>query len=226
MVRRSAITSMFAGSPVKPLQEHMQRVCNCAGQLPSFFTAVAKKDYEQAKTIQKTIANMEGEADDIKIELRMGLPNSLFMPMPRERVLDIVRLQDKIANISEDIAGTMVGRKMQIPEPVVDAFIAFVECTVDAANQAKGAINELDELVETGFRGRELSVVEDMIEKLEKIESRADKLEKKLRRDLFEIEKDYPPLDMMFLYRIINWIGKLADVSHQVGGRIQLLMAR
>ena len=226
MVMRSSITSMFAGSPVKPLQKHMEKACRCAGQLSVFFAAVAKKDFEQAKTIQKAIAGMEGEADDIKIALRMGLPNSLFMPMPREQVLDIVRLQDKIANISEDIAGTMVGRKMQLPEPVVDAFAAFVECAVEAANQAKSAINELDELVETGFRGRELSVVEEIIEKLEKIESKADKLEKKLRRDLFEIEKDYPPLDMMFLYRIINWIGKLADVSHQVGGRIQLLMAR
>jgi len=61
---------------------------------------------------------------------------------------------------------------------------------------------------------------------LEVIEKETDKLERKLRHAMFKIEKQYPPLDMMFLYRMIGWIGKLADVSHQVGGRIQLLMAR
>jgi len=217
---------MFAGSPVKPLQEHMEKACACAALLPDFLAAITANDFKSAKAIQQSIASMETEADNIKVHLRMRLPNSLFMPMPREQVLDIVRLQDKIANISEDIAGTMIGRKMQVPEALADAFSSFIRCAVDTANQAKTAINELDELIEAGFRGRQLEVVDSMIETLEQLESKTDKMEKKLRKAMFEIEQDFPPLDMMFLYRIINWTGKLADVSHQVGGRIQLLMAR
>jgi len=226
MVRRSAITSMFAGSPVKPLQQHMEKVCECADQLPLFFRASAEKDYDTCKQLHKSIAKMERTADQIKIDLRMHLPNSLFMPMPREQILDIVRLQDKIANISQDISGIMTGRKTEIPGPVVELFIAFVQRAVDAAHQARSAINELDELVETGFRGRQLDVVQSMIEKLESIENETDKQERKLRHAMFKIEKEYAPLDMMFLYRMIGWIGKLADVSHQVGARIQLLIAR
>jgi len=226
MVRRSSITSMFAGSPVKPLQEHMDKVCACAALLPDFFAAITANDFTLAKATQLSIASMESEADEIKIHLRMHLPNSLFMPMPREQILDIIRLQDKIANISEDIAGIMIGRKMQVPEPIIDDFAAFIGRSVETANQAKTAINELDELIETGFRGRQLDVIDEMIETLEKLESQTDKMEKKLRKAMFNIEQDYPPLDMMFLYRMISWIGKLADVSHQVGGRIQLLMAR
>ncbi|MDQ6966375.1 MAG: TIGR00153 family protein, partial [Mariprofundaceae bacterium] len=191
-----------------------------------FFKATAEKDYAACKSIHKSIARMEKAADAIKVDLRSHLPNSLFMPMPREQILDIVRLQDKIANISQDISGIMTGRKTEIPEKVVDLFADFVQRAVDAAHQAKDAINELDELVETGFRGRQLDVIESMIEKLENIEKDTDKLERKLRHAMFKIEKEYAPLDMMFLYRMIRWIGKLADVSHQVGGRIQLLMAR
>jgi len=217
---------MFAGSPVKPLQQHMAKVCECADQLPLFFRASVEKDYETCKRLHKSISRMEGAADAIKIDLRKHLPKSLFMPMPREQILDIVRLQDKIANISQDISGIMTGRKTEIPEPVVELYIAFVQRAVDAAHQAKTAINELDELVETGFRGRELDVVQTMIEKLEDIESETDKQERKLRHAMFKIEKEYAPLDMMFLYRMIDWIGKLADVASQVGGRIQLLMAR
>lgn len=226
MVRRSSITSLFAGSPIKPLQEHMDKVCECADQLPLFFRASAEKDFKTCKRIHKSIARMEGAADQLKADLRAHLPNSLFMPMPREQVLDIVRLQDKIANISQDISGIMTGRKTEIPAPIVDLFIAFVQRTVDAAHQARKAINELDELVETGFRGRQIDVVQEMIENLGNIESETDKLERKLRHAMFKIEREYPPLDMMFLYRMIDGIGKLADVSQQVGARLQLLMAR
>jgi len=226
MVRRSSITSLFAGSPIKPLQEHMQKVCECADQLPLFFKATVEKDYAACKSIHKSIAKLESAADDIKVKLRTHLPSSLFMPMPREQILDIVRLQDKIANVTQDISGIMTGRKTEIPEPVADMFIAFVQRAVDAAHQAKDAINELDELVETGFRGRQLDIVQAMIDSLEKIESETDKLERKLRHAIFKIEKKYPPLDMMFLYRTLDRIGGLADTAHQVGSRLQMLMAR
>jgi len=217
---------MFAGSPVKPLQLHMQKVCECANQLPPFFKAATEKDYDACKRLHKSISKMEKAADALKLDLRMHLPNSLFMPMPREQILDIVRLQDKIANTTQDISGIMTGRKTSIPEPLDELFLAFVQRAVDAAFQAKNAINELDELVETGFRGRQIDVVLNMIEKLESIEKETDKQERKLRHAIFKVEKLYDPLDMMFLYRMIDKIGKLADVSHQVGARIQLLMAR
>jgi len=226
MVRRSSITSMFAGSPVKPLQQHMEKVCQCAGQLPDFFKAIAAKQYDAAEIIQKSISTQEVEADEFKHTLRMNLPNSLFMPMPREQILDIVRQQDKIANTAKDIAGIMIGRKAEIPEPISELFIAFVESAVEAANQARAAINELDELVETGFRGRQIEVVEDMIAKLDRAEHEADKIERQLRHALFSVEADYPALNMMFLYRVIDWVGKLADIAQRVGSRLQLLLAR
>jgi len=226
MVRRSSITNMFAGSPVHPLQQHMEKCCECIGHLPAFFRAVADRDYEKAEEIQGIISNLEVEADDMKHDLRMNLPNSLFMPMPREQILDIVRQQDKIANTSKDIAGIMIGRKAELPEPIAELFIAFVNRANDAATQAKTAINELDELVETGFRGGQITKVSDMISELDDIEHDTDKIERQLRHALFTIENDYPPLNMMFLYRVIDWVGKLADISQRVGSRLQLLLAR
>ncbi|HIP07751.1 MAG TPA: TIGR00153 family protein [Mariprofundaceae bacterium] len=226
MVRKSAITSMFAGSPVRPLQQHMEKVCECTSQLPSFFKAMAAQKFDDATAIQKKISKLENEADTLKHKLRMNLPNSLFMPMPREQILDIVTQQDKIANMAKDIAGIMLGRKMQMPESISELFIAFVECSVQASEQAKKAINELDELVEAGFRGGEVTVVQDMIKDLDKTEYESDKFEQQIRHALFAIEKEYPPIDMMFLYRMIDWTGELADISQRVGSRLQLLLAR
>ena len=43
---------------------------------------------------------------------------------------------------------------------------------------------------------------------------------------LFKIEKDLPPVDVMFLYDVINKIGELSDRAEQVGHRISLIASR
>jgi len=226
MIHKSAITSMFAGSPVHPLQQHMEKVFECTCLLPSFVQALAAQSFDEAESIQKQISKLENEADRLKHELRNNLPNSLFMPMPRGQILEIVTIQDTIANKAKDIAGIMMGRQIQIPEPITQVYTMFLKSSVEAVEQALEAVNELDELVETGFRGGEVNLVLDLITKLNKIEYATDKHEQQIRHALFAIEKDYPPIDMMFLYQIIDWTGELADIAQRVGSRLQLLLAR
>ena len=75
-------------------------------------------------------------------------------------LLELLSVQDKVANRAKDIAGLMLGRRMVIPEPLFPAFKAFVSRSIDAAAQALTAMNELDELLETGFAGREVSDID------------------------------------------------------------------
>jgi hypothetical protein len=102
----------------------------------------------------------------------------------------------------------------------------FIKRCVDASSQAQTAINELDELVETGFRGREVELVESMITKLDEIEGDTDKIQVAIRGKLFEMEKDLPPVDVMFIYRVIEWSGDLADLAQRVGSRLEIMLAR
>ena len=88
------------------------------------------------------------------------------------------------------------------------------------------AIEELDELLETGFRGREVNLVETLIEELDRLEHSADKLQIDIRAALYLIEKELPPVDVMFLYQTINLIGELSDKSQKVGSRLQIVIAR
>ena len=87
-------------------------------------------------------------------------------------------------------------------------------------------MNELDELLETGFAGREAVLVETLIEELGNIENDTDRLQIEVRRNLFKLEKDLPPVDVMFLYQIIDWIGDVADRAQRVGNRLEQLLAR
>jgi predicted phosphate transport protein (TIGR00153 family) len=217
---------MFAGSPVKPLQEHIGKVHECVKNLEPFFKAVIEKDYDQVAVVYKEISKLEVEADDMKHELRLGLPNSLFMPMPRERILDIVTIQDQIANKTKHLTGVVNGRKMEFPEEITELMIVYIKCVIATSRQAKRIINELDELVEVGFRGREVSAVEEMVNDLDDIEYEADKLEKQINNAMFIIEKTLDPVDVIFMYRVIHEIGEVADISQRVGARVELLLAQ
>lgn len=102
----------------------------------------------------------------------------------------------------------------------------YLQGAIDTSAQAKKAINELDELVETGFSGREIRLVEELIEELDRLERANDDQQVQIRAQLFKLESELPPVDVMFLYKIIDWIGDLADRAQKVGGHLQLLLAR
>ncbi|MFO7603044.1 MAG: TIGR00153 family protein [Gammaproteobacteria bacterium] len=223
---RTTISSLFGSSPVRPLQTHMASVQECIVELIPFFEAVVKEDWTAAREQQKKISKLEREADKLKRQLRLQLPNSLFMPVDRRDLLELLTMQDKIANKAKDIAGIILGRKMTFPDTINEQLIAFVQRCIDASRQAQVAINELDELVETGFGGREVKLVEAMIKTLDEIESDTDKIQVKVRAELFKKEKDLPPVDVMFMYRVIDWIGDLGDLSQRVGSRLELMLAR
>ena len=80
--------------------------------------------------------------------------------------------------------------------------------------------------MEAGFSGREIKIVEKLIEELDALEKKSDGLEITIRASLFKLEAELPPVDVMFLYKVIDWIGDLADRSQTVGSRLQLLLAR
>lgn len=220
------IFNMFGPSPIRPIEQHMYKTYLCAKQLSPFFEAVMGGDWVLAKTIQEHIVALEKEADAIKRDLRLHLPAGLFLPVARSDLLELLAAQDKIANKAEDIAGLIIGRKMTIPDLLVPVFMPFLNRCLDAAKQACKAINELDELLESGFRGSEVSIVEDMIVTLDKIEHDSDDLLADMRGHIFQIESELSPINAVFLYKLVQWIGDLADLAQTVGARLQILIAR
>lgn len=226
MAFSNPFSNMFGQSPIKPMQEHMSVAVKASSRLADFFEAVIAGDWDRAKVIQGEISDIEHQADDMKKQLRLHLPKSLFLPVPRTDLLELLSTQDRIANKAQDISGIMLGRRMSIPAPLQQRFTEFVDSAQHTAEQALTAINELDELLEAGFSGREVNIVENMIEKLDQYERNNDALQVEIRAALFDLEAELPPVDVMFLYQVIDWIGDLADRAQAVGSRLQLLLAR
>jgi len=226
MPTKNYMADLFGKSPIRPLQEHMHCVCSCIQSLSPLIDSVIAGDIEAMTQHRKEIIECEHKADVMKKDLRHHLPKGLFMPVDRRDVLDVLLMQDAIANQTKRIAGLVVGRKMTLPPEMHNEIKPYVQRCVDSVKQAKKIINELDELVETGFRGREVKYVETMIDELNKIEGETDKLQHHLSETLFSLEDNLRPTDVMFTYRLIEWIGTIADNAQKVGSRLQLMLAR
>lgn len=222
----SPFASLFGRSPIGPMQRHIAKAHECALKLVPFFEAVMVEDWIKVEQVQQEMARLEQEADRLKKDVRLHLPKGLFLPVSRSDLLELVSVQDKVANRAKDIAGLVLGRHMSIPAGLQPIVRTYVQRSVDASAQALKAMNELDELLETGFGGREATLVESMVEELGTIERDTDQLQIEVRRTLFKLEKDLPPVDVMFLYKIIEWIGDVSDRAQRVGNRLEQLLAR
>jgi len=226
MAFSNPISDLFGKSPIKPLQEHMSLVVKCSSQLEPFFDAAITGEWETASEIFDSISADENLADDLKKQFRLNMPKNLFMPVSRSDLLGILGHQDRIANLAKDVCGIVLGRQMNIPKPLQKDFMGYITSTIEASEQALKAIDELDELLETGFAGQEVKFIKKLIRELDTKEQKVDKKERKLRLNLFKIEDDLPPIHVMFLYNVIDNIGEIADTAESVGNRLELLIAK
>ena len=222
----NVLANIFGASPVMPLEKHIDVACRCAEKLQPLFAAAIGGDWEAASGVAEDIEALEHEADDLKKQIRLHLPRSLFMPVPRQDLLELLLVQDRIANRARDISDLIMMRRIQIPDAIADEFIVFVDRVIDAARQARKSVQELDELFTAGFRGAEVDLVTGMIEELDRIETETDAHQFELGKALFDIEASLNPVDAVFLHRAIELTGDIADMSERVGRRLELLLSQ
>jgi predicted phosphate transport protein (TIGR00153 family) len=220
------LSGIFGSSPVQPLQQHMEQVVECVNELNPYVEAVLAGDTAQRDVHHKNIIDLEHKADDLKKDLRLHLPSSLFMPVDRRDVLEVLTMQDLVAGAARDVAGIIVGRNIVIPENMRDNFRELVATCVQSCEQAYLAIKDLDELIETGFGKNERERVGNLLTELDSIEQKTDEQAITLSHQLFALESDLPPVNVMFLYRVIDKTSGIADRAQRVGSRLQLMLAR
>jgi predicted phosphate transport protein (TIGR00153 family) len=221
-----SILDLFAKSPIKPMQEHMHAVLRCLHEVRPLLEAVCAEDQTAVAERFRRIDELEGEADRLKNDLRAQLPRRLLLPVDRRDLLEILDLQDSIADIAQDIGGLFEERVMPVPDSMKQSLLDLARAVERTCDQAGEVIDTLDELVETGFRGREAERVELLIDEVGLLEGETDRLEAVLCRELFRLEEELSPVTVILWYKIIGWIGDLADNAEKVANRLRLLIAR
>ncbi len=158
----------------------MEDVNECVNKVKEIFEALGKNDSESISRIAKEISKLEAKADTTKQELRNHLPSSLFMPISKGELLEILSLQDDIADDCEDIGVLLTLKELTLKEIFKDDFKNFLKKNLETYELIKIIIEEFDNLLETSFTGREAEKVKSMVSKVALKEHEADLSQREL----------------------------------------------
>ena len=218
------IDKLVSRSPIKPMQQHMSVAVLCAREILPLLDAMAAGSIDGIRDRRAEIDRLEHEADQIKHEIRSHTPKRFMMALDRRTILEILDYQDSIADITQDIAELADQRNMHLPEVMKEPVVSLASSVVAACEQGQRIIDELDELVETGFGDAEVRRVDEMILELGRLETETDRQLDAAARKLFSIE-DELGVATIFWHQVLRQIATLADLAERVGNRLRLLMA-
>ncbi len=225
MAVKSTDTTLFGKSPFKGLQLHMESVILVANELSGLIEALNKGDQAKLADSRSKIVTLEGKADELKNSMRSQLPKSFFMPVDRRDLLDLLNIQDNIADNTEKIADLLVLRTLEVPGGMGKDLTELTALSIESCNKALKTIGELHTLIETGFSAREVDKIQRMIVELSALRTETSKKSHSLCKTLINMDQ-VNPVSVMIWYQVINHIAELAHNSEQVGDRLRLLMAQ
>lgn len=180
-------------------------------KIKPLFLAVIEGDDAKIEELTKQISKMEHKADIIKNDIRKNLPKGLFLPVNREDLQAYLKLQDAIADTTEDIAVLLTVKKLKVPSELEDNLLKFIDKILEVWESSYKATHELNLLVEVAFGGVEAEKVLDRVSETEHLEWEADCVELELAKKLFQLEGKISPVDIMLWFKIFDVMGKLAN---------------
>jgi predicted phosphate transport protein (TIGR00153 family) len=226
VIAMRSIFNLFAKSPFVPTQAHLKKAIACAQQLRPLFEAVCADDEEEIQRVTALIDQLEHKTDGIKNEIRNHLPKSLFLPIDRRDLLELIHIQDSIADSTQEVARLLTLKKLRLPEALQSDVMNFIDEILVTCDMAAAIGTEMDELTEASFGGPEADKVLEMINQLDNVETKSDVIGRNLARKLFAMETEMTPVDVMLWYQIFCAVEQVANYAERMGNRLRLLIAR
>ncbi|MGR3317546.1 MAG: TIGR00153 family protein [Candidatus Anammoxibacter sp.] len=218
------IYKLFGRSPFVSLQYHMSKVTECVDKVEEIFKALSIDNHEEVNEISKKISGLEHAADLAKDDIRNNLGKSIFLPVDKGKLLEILKIQDNIADKCEDIGVLLTMKKLKIIDSFKDNFSLFLQKNIETCRVAQAIIRELDTLLESSFSGIEAEKVKEMIDSVAYKEHEADKLQRKLLSGLFAHEEMMSYGTFIIWLRIFEEVGSLSDCSENLGDRVGAML--
>ena len=147
------------------------------------------------------------------------------MPINRRDLLEMLDMQDSIADVAQDIVILLNIRRMNLTKELGQDVINFVKKSQDVCYLARDLTQEFGDVIESGFGRLEIKKLLEMIDNVSIAETEADNLEDALVHRLYEVEEKIDSVDAVFWYKIFELIGDIADFSKKTGNRLRLMIA-
>ncbi|MDE1037362.1 MAG: TIGR00153 family protein [Phycisphaerales bacterium] len=220
----NAMARLFGRSPFVPLQLHLDKISDCVQATVTLLERICAGEEFDVNEEARAISLLEHKADLVKNDIRNNLPRGLFMAIERGQLLEILSLQDSIADKSEDIAVLMSIRPVKVISGLSVDLKAYIEGNVRAFQSVLQVMRELDALIESGFGGTEASRVDKMIDEVARAEHECDIMQRQLMRNVLEHEDELSMGDFFVWQRLLHDIAGISNQSEKLANRVRMLL--
>ena len=220
----NAMARLFGRSPFVPLQLHLDKVADCVEAVFALLERIREGDVSNVDETAREISKLEHKADLVKNDIRNSLPRGLFLAIDRSQLLEILGLQDSIADKAEDIGILMSLRTAKMLDSLVEPFGEYIKGNKDAFHKARDVMRELDALIESGFGGVEATRVVEMVDGVAEAEHNCDIMQRKLMKQVLDHEDELSVGNFFVWQRLLHEIAGISNYSEKLANRIRMLL--
>ncbi len=221
---RIPFLSMFMTSPFEGLQEHAEKVKECAW---AFQEAIECHLSDKCKTFEefrKEIIKLEREADAIKRRIRGHMPKGTMMPVYNFLLFRYLREQDQVLDCVEDTLDWISFRtEPGIPPELEKDFLVLVDAVIDPIEQLSKLVVAARKYFKN-YSEEQRVAVKNIIHILHRKEREADKAEDAVKRKVFNMDID--AVTVFHMVRLSETIGAIADHAQNAGDMMRAMVAK
>ena len=221
---RIPFLSMFMTSPFVGLQEHAEKVKECAWTFQQAIECHITDQCEKFEEFRLEVDKLESEADSIKRRIRGHLPKGTLMPVDKFQLFRYLREQDKVLDAVEEALDWLSYRSEPgIPEALEKDFFLLVDAVMDPVEEMCRLVLEAKKYFRS-YSEKQRKIVKDIVHTMRRQEHDADKVEDRIKVKLLNMQIE--ATTVFHVIRLAETIGSIADHAENAGDMVQAMIAR
>jgi predicted phosphate transport protein (TIGR00153 family) len=215
---------LFRKSPFGAITAHMDCVVQCIEGAHELLILFQSGERGETSRLAKRVSKLEYKADQVKNEIRNGMPRWIMFSVDRSTLLSVVSMQDSIADKAEDIAVLLTLKHLPTIPKLSKVLHEFIDANMDAFKVVVKIVKELPNLAESGFKGAESERIQVLVDQVASKEHEVDLIQRKLLKELFKNSADLSTPDFYLWARLTEEIAEISNLSENLANRIRLML--
>ncbi len=216
--------SMFMASPFDDLQEHAEKVKECAQIFQQAMECHVSNKCKTFEEFRREVTKLESEADAIKQNVRGRLPKRAMLPVDKFELFRYLGEQDQVIDAMEDTLDWISYKSEPgIPKELEKDILHLVDVVIDPVEDLNKMVSEARKYFGR-YSEKQRGVVKDIIRNLSQKEHEADEVEDMIKEKVLNMKTD--PVTVYHLFRLAIIIGSIADHAENAGDMMRSMVAR
>ncbi len=221
---RIPFISLFVTSPFEGLQEHAQKLEECALVFQQAIECYISDECERFEEFRLEIDRLEDEADAIKRRIRGHLPKGTLLQFDKFELFRYLGEQDNVLDaMEESLDWISIRSDLGIPQALIRDIKILVDETASAVDELSKMVAEARKYFEN-YSEEQRVQVKEIVHSLRQREREADKLEDSFKKKVFDTVID--PVTVFHLVRMAEIIGTIADHAENAGDMMRAMLAK